>query len=118
MENWYTEKELITWLKKNKYSDLIACELSPMLVKAFNSAFRKGFEKGVQKTIIKIIDQEPEINKEVLLFVADKNGKVSKTLGFRSGDKKDPEFNNGYIMDWHIDGKVIAYSLLPDEIIF
>lgn len=111
--NWYTEQELITWLKHNKYSENIAKELAPMLLKNFNSAFKKGFEVGLQGTIISITESLPDIDKEVLFFVCEKNGTIHRTLGYRSKDKADPMNKNGYVFDWPIDGNVIAYSYLP-----
>ncbi len=110
---WYTEDELISWLKKNKYSDTIAKELAPMLVRNFNSAFKKGFELGLKNTIIRTTEDLPIVNKEVLLFVLENNGTIHRTLGYRSVDKKDPENINGWVMDYEIDGRIIAYSYLP-----
>lgn len=44
MKNWYTIEELKTWLMKNNYSEAIADELAPFLVKNYNKAFKKGRE--------------------------------------------------------------------------
>ena len=117
MENktikWYSINEIVSWLKKNKYSEKKANELEPILVNNFNSAFRKGFEVGLQNTIINISEGLPKVNVEVLLFVLEKNGAIRRTVGYRSLDKQDPENQNGWVMDWAVDGKIIAYSYLP-----
>lgn len=85
MEKWYTEDELIIWLKKNKYSESIAKELSPFLTKAFNSAFRKGFEKG----------QESERNRIEDLVSDEERSKECNCTYMTSGEHAHfcPQFN-------------------------
>lgn len=48
---WYSEYEMKTWLLKNNYSEQIAMELAPMLVKNYNSAFNKGYQMGRDDTL-------------------------------------------------------------------
>jgi hypothetical protein len=104
---------MYTWLKKNGYSENIANELAPMLSNNYNSAFKKGFEVGLRNTIISVGNVLPSIGNEVLLFVNTRNG-IKRTLGYRSKDADDPENIKGWVMDYHLDGNVIAWSYLPE----
>lgn len=111
---WYTEQELHSWLVKNKYSKSIADELAPMLLKNYNSAFNKGVECALRGFVIPITESLPELRKEVLVFVHSNHMGTKRSLGYRSKDKDDPNNINGWVLDYPLEGKVIAWSLLPE----
>lgn len=106
MKNWYSEKELKEWLKKQKYSDEISSELAPFLSKHYNLALKKGLE-SINKWI-SVEDRLPE----GLCLVKTLEPVLGLHIHSANYEKKDIPIIGGRFA-WDFSTKVTHWKPLP-----